>query len=165
MLITSCQLFNCHFSGYWRSHHAEMLIANSTGFILYFWPLFVTYASLVALPVKNWPAMWEIQVRFLGWEGPLAKGMATHFSILHWKISWTEEPGWLQSMGSQRVGHDWATNTHSQAPGVDDGQGGLACCSSWCCKDLDRTEPLIWTETENISLEVFLSVAFNKKDE
>ena len=110
MLITSCQLFNCHFSGYWRSHHAEVLIANSTGFILYFWLLLVTYASLVALTIKNWPAMWEIQVQFLGWECPLAKGMATHFSILHWKISWTEKPGWLQSMSSQGIRHDWMTN-------------------------------------------------------
>ena len=45
-------------------------------------------------------------VRFLGWEDPLKKEMATHSSILAWKISWTEEPGGLQSMGSQRVGHD-----------------------------------------------------------
>ena len=47
-------------------------------------------------------------------EGPLEKGMATHSSILAWRIPWTEEPGRLQSMRSQRVGHDWATNTHKQ---------------------------------------------------
>ena len=47
--------------------------------------------------------MW---VRSLGWEDPLEEGMATHSSILDWSISWTEEPGRLQSMGSQRVGHD-----------------------------------------------------------
>ena len=73
MLITSCQLLNCHFSGYWRSHHEEMLVSNSTGFILYLWALFITYASLVAQTVKNWPAMQEIQVQFLGWESPLEK--------------------------------------------------------------------------------------------
>ena len=106
MLITSCQLLNCHFCEYWRSHRAEMLRANSTGFIL-----FVTYASIVALTVKNQPAMREIRLRFLSWESPLEKGMATHFSILDWKISWTEEPGWLQSMSSQGVRHDWLTNT------------------------------------------------------
>ena len=49
------------------------------------------------------------QVRSLGWEDPLGKGMATHSSILAWRIPWTEEPGGLQSMGSQRVGHDLVT--------------------------------------------------------
>ena len=55
--------------------------------------------------VKNLPAMKETWVRSLGWEDPLEKGMATYSSILAWRISWTEEPGGLQSMGSQRVGH------------------------------------------------------------
>ena len=63
-------------------------------------------ASLVAQSVKNLPAVQEIRVRSLGWEDPLEREMATHSSILAWKISWTEEPGGLQSMGSQRVGHD-----------------------------------------------------------
>ena len=56
--------------------------------------------------VKNLPAMQETQVRSLGWEDPLEKEMATHSSILAWRIPWTEEPGGLQSIGSQRVGHD-----------------------------------------------------------
>ena len=56
--------------------------------------------------VKNLPAVQETRVRSLGWEDPLEKEMATHSSILTWKISWTEEPGGLQSMWSQRVGHD-----------------------------------------------------------
>ena len=51
--------------------------------------------------LKNLPAMWETLVRFLGWEDPLEKGMATHSSILAWRIPWTEEPGELQSMGLQ----------------------------------------------------------------
>ena len=63
--------------------------------------------------VKNLPAVQETRVRSLGWEDPLEKETATHSSILVWKIAWTEEPGGLQSMGSQRVGHDWATNTLS----------------------------------------------------
>ena len=63
-------------------------------------------ASLVAQSVKNLPAVQETQVQSLGWEDPVEKEMATHSSILAWKISWTEEPGGLQSMGSQRVGHD-----------------------------------------------------------
>ena len=55
---------------------------------------------------KNLLAMQETWVQSLGWEDPLEKGMATHSSILAWRIPWTEEPGGLQSMGSQRVGHD-----------------------------------------------------------
>ena len=71
--------------------------------------------SLVPQMVKNLPAVQETKVRSLGWEDPLEKEMATHSSILTWKISWTEEPGGLQSMGSQRVVHDWLTNTFSEA--------------------------------------------------
>ena len=62
--------------------------------------------SLVAQTVKRLPAVWDTQVRPLGWEDPVEKEMATHSSILAWKIPWTEGPGRLQSMGSQRVGQD-----------------------------------------------------------
>ena len=61
--------------------------------------------------VKNLPAMQEAWVRFLGQEGPREKDMATHSSTLSWRIPWTEEPGGLQSMGSQRVGHNRVANT------------------------------------------------------
>ena len=60
----------------------------------------------MAQRVKNPPARLEIRVRSLGQEDPLEKGMATHSSILAWRIPWTEEPGGLQSIRSQRVGHD-----------------------------------------------------------
>ena len=63
-------------------------------------------ASLVAQRVKSPPAMQETQVRSLGWERALEKGVATHSSVLAWRTPWTEEPGGLQSMGSQRVRHD-----------------------------------------------------------
>ena len=66
----------------------------------------VFWASLVAQMVKRLPEMWETRVRFLGWEGPLEKEMAIQSSTLAWKIPWTEEPDRLQSMESQRVGHD-----------------------------------------------------------
>ena len=56
--------------------------------------------------VKNLPAIQETQARSLGWEDPLEKRMATHSSILAWRIAWTEEPGELQPMGSQRVRHN-----------------------------------------------------------
>ena len=63
-------------------------------------------ASLVAQRLKRLPPMRETQVRFLGQEDPLEKEMVTHSSILAWRIPETEEPGRLQSMGLQRVGHD-----------------------------------------------------------
>ena len=56
--------------------------------------------------VKNLPVMQEMQVQSLGWEDPLEKEMATYSGILAWRIPWTGEPDGLQSMGSQRVGHD-----------------------------------------------------------
>ena len=59
--------------------------------------------------VKNLPVMREIWVQSLGWEDPLEEGMATHSSFLAWRIPWTEEPGGLQSLGLQRVGHNLAT--------------------------------------------------------
>ena len=63
----------------------------------------------MAQMVKNPPAMQEIWVKPLGWEDLLEEGMTTHSRILAWRIPWTEEPGGLQSMGLQRVGHDRAT--------------------------------------------------------
>ena len=62
--------------------------------------------SLVAQTVKRLSKMWETRVQSLGWEDPLEKEMTTHCSTLAWKIPWTEEPGRLQSLGSQGVGHD-----------------------------------------------------------
>ena len=73
------------------------------------------WVSLVAQRLKCLPLVQETRVQFLGWEDPLEKEMVTHSSILAWKIPWTEKLGRLQSTGSQRVGHDWATSlTHSQ---------------------------------------------------
>ena len=72
----------------------------------------VVFLPLVAQMEKNLPVTQEVQeteLRSLGWEDPLEKGMASHSSILAWRSPWTEEPGGLQSMGSQRVRHNWAT--------------------------------------------------------
>ena len=72
-------------------------------------------AQLVAQTVKRLPTMWETWVQSLGLEDLLEKEMATHSSILAWKIPWMEEPGRLQFMRSQRVGHNWTTSlTHSR---------------------------------------------------
>ena len=75
----------------------------------------ISQASLVAEVVKNPPVMRETWIRSLGQEDPLEKEMATHSGILAWEISWTEESGKLESIESQRVRHDWATNTQIQA--------------------------------------------------
>ena len=78
------------------------------------YPLQYLQASLVAQMVKNLPTMQETWVRSLGWEDTLEEGMATHSSILAWRISWSQE---LQSMGLQRVGHGWGTKlTHTPSP-------------------------------------------------
>ena len=68
--------------------------------------LLAFWVSLMAQMVKNLPAMQETQVQSLGWEDPLKNRMATHSRTLAWIISWREEPGRLQSMGSQTVGHN-----------------------------------------------------------
>ena len=81
------------------------------------WVVFnVFFSFLVAQTVKHLPAMRETRVRFLGREDPLEKEMAPHSSTLAWKIPWTEEPDRLQSMGSLRVRHDWATSPHFIQP-------------------------------------------------
>ena len=78
------------------------------------YPLQYSWASLVAQTVKNPPATREIWIQSLIWEDPLEEGMETYSNILAWRIPWTEDPGGLQSMGSQRVKHNRATK-HSIA--------------------------------------------------
>ena len=75
-------------------------------------PQSISGASLLTKTVKNLPPMQENHVPSLSREDPLEKGMGIHSSILAWRIPWTEEPVGLQSMRSQRVGQNWATNTH-----------------------------------------------------
>ena len=74
--------------------------------MIYTEDIYTVWASLVTQLVKNLPAMWKTWFRSLGWEDPLEEGMVAHSIILAWRIPWTEEPGRLQSMGSQRVGQD-----------------------------------------------------------
>ena len=93
------------------SRFIHLTRTDSHVFFFYGWVIFHFGASLVAHSVKNLPAVQETRVWSLGWEDPLEKEMATYSSILAWKISWTGEPGGLQSMESQRVGHDWVTNS------------------------------------------------------
>ena len=90
--------------------------------ILFYIGLMWVSASLVAQRVKHLPAMQDTRVRSLGWEDPLEKEMSTHFSTLAWKISCTEEPGRLQSMGLQSVGHDWATSLQCEYHNLSQGK-------------------------------------------
>ena len=117
--------------------------------------------SQVAQKVKCLPAMWETQVWSLDWEDPLKKEMATHSSTLAWKIPWRKEPGRLQSMGLQRVGHDWATShstyklnkqgnniqpwcTPSNFEPVHYSMSGSNCCFLFCIQFSQETGKVIW---------------------
>ena len=121
-----------------------------------FWMGFCFGSSLVAQMVKCLPAMQKTWVRSLGQEDPLEKEMATHSSTLAWKIPWMEEPDRLQSMGSQRVGHDWTTSLSFYSsfwrgklqpapvflPGESHGRRGLVDYSLWGSKELNTTKQL-----------------------
>ena len=106
-------------------------------------------ASLVAQRLKCLPAMQETRLRSLSQEDPLEKEMATHSSILAWRIPWREEPGGLQSMGSQRVGHSWANSlTHS-----------LTQCECYLnsCQNMSNSSTAFWNFLESLFLEYFWS--------
>ena len=94
----------------WFLLHGEMNLLYVHIYPLFFIMLLIKQASLVAQTVKNLPAMRETQVRSLDWEDPLEKETVTHSSSLAWEIPWTEEPGGLQSTGSQSP---WVTNTNT----------------------------------------------------
>ena len=104
----------------WRKHKLESRFPgeiSSTSDMLSWWlPLGFSggflWASLVAQTVKNSPAVQETWVQSLGWEDPLEKSMATHSSILSWRIPTDRRAWWATVMGSQRVGYNWVTNTH-----------------------------------------------------
>ena len=117
--------------------------------------LITALTSLVAQTVKRLSTMQETRVQSLGWEDPLEKEKAIHSSTIAWKIPWTQEPGRLQSMGSQRVRHDWATSlslftflhwrrkwqpTAVFLPGESQGRGSLVGCRLWGCTESDTTE-------------------------
>ena len=92
-----------------------LLIFFSFRFAGFLFKYSTLFHLVVTQTVKNLPAMQETQIWYLGQEHPLEKRMATHSSILAWSIPWIEEPGRLQSMWSQRVGHNWATkHAHTQ---------------------------------------------------
>ena len=100
--------------------------------------------------IKNLPAVQEILVHSLAWEDPLEKGIATHSCILAWRIPWTEEPGGLQFMGSERIGHDWATSTFTSItePAIASGQTVLfnlmIHCQRGCMKLYISAESRVW---------------------
>ena len=91
----------------WCTSYIRLLLLQNVSLDLTFRKISEKWTSQM---VKHLPTMWETQVWSLGWEDPLEKEMATHSSTLAWKIPWTEEHCRLQSVGSQKVGHDWATS-------------------------------------------------------
>ena len=94
---------------YQGTHYKWPLIFPSRRSDKNFRQIVYAWASLVAQMVKNLLTMWETCVWSLGWEDPLEEDMATHFSIVAWRIPMDRGAGGLQFMGSQRVGHDWVT--------------------------------------------------------
>ena len=104
---------NCSSS---KSNSSDQYLENILGCVL-FLILRVSYiytgTSLVTQMVKRLPTMQETRIQSLGWEYPLEKEMATHSSILTWKVPWTQEPGGLQSMGVTRVRHNLVTKPHN----------------------------------------------------
>ena len=121
-------------------------------------------ASQMAQRLKRLPATWETWVRSLSLKDPMEKEMPTHSSILAWRIPWREEPGRLQSMGLQRVGHDWATSLHftlhrSEISGwqntawmypfpnlepVHCSMSGSNCCLLTCIQVAQQTGKMVW---------------------
>ena len=104
------------------------------------------WASLVAQRLKRLPGMQETRVLSLGREDPSEKEMATHSSTLAWRIPWREEPGRLQSMGSQRVGHNWATSLSNYGAGNEDNgdlHQRIPCmhCYTQCPQDCNKPPP------------------------
>ena len=90
--------------------------------------------------------MWETWVQSLGWEDPLEKEMATHSSTLAWKIPWMEEPGRLQSIGLQRVGHDWATSLVHWLHGATE---YIYCFSKSCAKYTETNGYKVFEQRES----------------
>ena len=105
-LIAACLYLLTNISPF----HSFSLGPSNHQFAFHFYKLDIIWVHVLAQTVKRLTAMRKTGVWFLGWEDPLEKEMAIHSSTLAWKIPWTEEPDRLQSMGSQRVGHDWATS-------------------------------------------------------
>ena len=107
VLVSSSVLYCVLFVPLFISHFFPSVSLSLLSLSYFSHSLFFTFfLSVVSQMVENPPAVQETQVQSLDWEDPLEKEMATHSSILAWKISWTEEPDGLQSMRSQRVGHD-----------------------------------------------------------
>ena len=96
--------------GLWKFENKEHFWQGENAWNLWFSKLLVGF--LVAQMVKNSPASWDTWVWSLGWEDRLEEGMAAHFSVLAWEIPWREEPGGLQSMGSQRS-RTWRSTLHA----------------------------------------------------
>ena len=138
----------CHRARKWESLEERDLPGVRTGTDL------LLGASLVAYMVKNLPAVQVTWVPSLGGEDPLETGMAAHSSILAWRIPWTEEPGGLQSMGLQRVRHNW-TNTFTFRQ-KSKCRGALRLQSLCCSTVYQNSSEMKFS----LNLQFFLSICF-----
>ena len=109
-----CDCFKSLFCWEKNTHEIIQLLCYADIILQFIQCVWAGFPIPVAQTVKNPTAMQETRVQSLGREDPLEKAMAGHSSILAWRIPWTEEPVRLQSLGLQRVGHNWVTNTHEQ---------------------------------------------------
>ena len=117
---------------------------------------------LVAQMVTNLPAVQETWIWSLGWEeDPLGKGMATHSGILAWEIPWTEEPGGLQSLGSQRVGHKWATNTFTSHMDITVHKSLLNDCAKDDTMSLSLFFVFCYPAVRKVNIDSFSSVVYH----
>ena len=121
----------------------EVMGPDAMIFIFWMYPSDLILGFPVAQLVKNLPAVWETWARSLGWEDPLEKGMATDSSILAWRIPQTEAPGRLQSMGLQRVRHNWVTFTHAHTDRESKIPYRILYCFNCICIALTR-KTLTW---------------------
>ena len=138
-----------------KGKHLTIQLNNSTGLLGVNYINCSLANSLVAQSVKNLPAVQETQVWSLGWEDPLEKEMATHSSILAWKISWTEEPGGLQSMGRQESGTTERLTQHIVMlnPCKPKNQKLVSLFGinqSWLCKYSPNQMYLYYTTTDSV---------------
>ena len=115
VLVSSSVLYCVLFVPLFISHFFPSVSLSLLSLSYFSHSLFFTFfLSVVSQMVENPPAVQETWVQSLGREDTAKKGMAAHSIILAWRIPWTEEPGGLQSVGLQRVGHDWVANTYTQ---------------------------------------------------
>ena len=163
---------SCSFGPHSLSRLFPLLLSTWLPFLplkwLKTWDIFIysVMASLVAQRLKCLPGMWETWVQSLGWEDPLEKEMATHSSTLAWRIPWREEPGRLQSLGSQRVGHDWAISLSLSLSSSSTSLASGKCLSGLkhSCESESEASQLCPTLWDPLAYQASLAMGFSRQE-